>query len=557
MQKAARKSKRDPETYKKPFQRKLAWVMEQFWFDATLGVMILLNLVLVIIETDAAADDEKSPEWTNAVSRLIIVVFAVDITLQIYVGECHFWLDGMNIFDFMVVFTDVVMNLVELIAGPVLSVSILRIVRLLKLARVTKAFKIFSELRLLLAGLLGSVKAIFWGTVLLVLSLTIWAVIAVQFLHPLNKEIAETGIYGSCERCGRVYGSVFDAFIVFFQQIVAGDSWGMVTVTVIEKHPTTLFIYGPLFLSVGLAVLNLMLGVVVDVASQARGYMLGQIEEENLISKMELKHKLTEMCKSLDTKGLGYLDEDELKQGFQDNTEFRESLSGMSITEADLDILWAILDEEKTGKVGYVEFCAYCYKMRSSKEEFMLAYIKYYVTVIKADICEEIALVKAEMNKQDEQAARMENRIFQEEQVIEKQIDQQTRQINEAILASEHHIDHHVHQIEQEFMEQVTAANVGGARGSSDGSVQKQQKKGFEEKRVLADPHREKKDLTIDANQIVVEVTESMNARQGELLAVIEAMRKKLDYTFDKLIATDSSVSTCFRADLPFHKESI
>jgi hypothetical protein len=66
--------------------------------------------------------------------------------------------------------------------------------------------ELFPELRLMLAGLVGALNAIVWGTILLVTVLLIWSVIAVQFIHPLNQEVAKTTIeYDQCPRCPHAY----------------------------------------------------------------------------------------------------------------------------------------------------------------------------------------------------------------------------------------------------------------------------------------------------------------------------------------------------------------
>merc|ERR1719352_1901550 len=56
--------------------------------------------------------------------------------------------------------------------------------------------------------------------------------------------------------------------------------------------------------------------------------------------------------------------------------------------------------------------------MKSSKTEFMLAYIKYYVTVIKSQIVEEIQLVKTELSNEDIKIAAVENEVLIEERLI-------------------------------------------------------------------------------------------------------------------------------------------
>merc|ERR1719217_1083201 len=132
----------------------------------------MFNMVLIIVETDYAAHNDDSLPWAEVVGWVIFM-------------------------------TDSVFSVLGLLLGDVFPVSTLRVFRLCKLARVSKVFRVFPELRLMMAGLLGSFRAIFWGTVLLAFVLLVWAIVAVQFIHPLNLDLAERGVLENCDRCPR------------------------------------------------------------------------------------------------------------------------------------------------------------------------------------------------------------------------------------------------------------------------------------------------------------------------------------------------------------------
>jgi hypothetical protein len=104
------------------------------------------------------------------------------------------------------------------------------------------------------------------------------------------------------------------------------------------------------------------------------------MEKAHDIQRMQANQQLYQMCREMDSDGNEELTFDELKKGYGENEEFRETLLKMEIGEEDLDIVWAILDEDKSGTVTAKEFADSVYKMRSSESQFMLAYIKYYMT---------------------------------------------------------------------------------------------------------------------------------------------------------------------------------
>lgn len=51
----------------------------------------------------------------------------------------------------------------------------------------------------------------------------------------MNERVASKGLYDGCERCPRAFKSTFNSALTFTQQIVTGDSWGTISIPVIEE----------------------------------------------------------------------------------------------------------------------------------------------------------------------------------------------------------------------------------------------------------------------------------------------------------------------------------
>lgn len=366
-----------------PLHYRLTLVMMDSRFDFVMGFIIVFNMLVLIVETDRSVDpvddSDSGMHWTEAFSWVSLVIFCSELTMRIFVLRCTFWLDKWNLFDFLIVGIDTVFSIVGIFATDVFPTSMLRIFRLAKLGRVSKVLRVFPELRLLLAGLLGSLSAIFWGTVLLAVCLLVWAMVAVLFIHPINEEID----YGDCARCPQAYNSVMSAALTFWQQLVAGDSWGQVTIPVIEKQPLTAAFFIPMHLSVGMAVTNLILGVVVSVAQEARDELLAEDAHEKRLSKMEKQTHLIDLCKGMDPLKTGRLSKEQIYASFQNEGDFRDACMAMDISVEDMDIIWSIIDPDKKGCAQYKELVGNLYAIRNSDTQFMLAYVKYYITSIR------------------------------------------------------------------------------------------------------------------------------------------------------------------------------
>jgi len=274
----------------------------------------------------------------------------------------------------------------------------------------------------MMAGLIGSMKAIFWGLVLLIFCLLVWSVIAVQFVHAVNKRVTENNVYDrqQCERCPRAFSSVSESLLTLFQQIVAGDSWGQITLPVIEEGPLTIVFFMGVFVTTGMAVMNLILGVVVNIAMQAHDSLKTEIDDEKLVERMEAHSHLLSLCSELDCDGNGSLSKDELFAGYEKSEKFRETLKEMDIEEEDMEILWTILDEEKTGKVCYNSFVSRCYGMKLSNTQFMLAYIKFYITQIRHYISCQMSDVRSVL-------VELEEEVEEEKEIMEKEMGEQMK----------------------------------------------------------------------------------------------------------------------------------
>jgi len=369
-------------------------------FERLMGAIIMLNFVVVIVETDNNAKNVESADWVWYASWGLLTTFVVELIAKMFVLRSQFWHETWNNFDFCVIAIDSTFSLLEVIGISFLNVSMLRILRLSRLARATKVFRMFPELKLMLAGLTGAVSAIFWGSVLLFVALLVWSVLAVQFIHPLNLSIhEESDVYNGCPRCPRAYESTFQACLTFTTQIVAGDSWGRETQPVIEQYPATAVFFLSVYVSVGLAIMNLILGVVVNVATEARDRLLKEEADEKLLCQDESLSALLIMCQEMDDDGNDELTFEEIREGFDSNEAFRDTLSDMDIGRDDLQIVWTILDSDRSGTVTSKEFVNQIYKMKNSDSQFMLAYIKFYITEIKDKLRGDMSKLGMKMNQ--------------------------------------------------------------------------------------------------------------------------------------------------------------
>ena len=116
----------------------------------------------------------------------------------------------------------------------------------------------------------------------------------------------------------------------------------------IEKHPHTAIFFIAVFLSVGMAVMNLILGVVVSVAEQAKEEILQDEKGENALRKLHTQCQLLEMCRQMDKDGSGGVEVGELAVGLK--------LLGLDLTDGQTKAFHRECDMDGDGTVTLKEF---------------------------------------------------------------------------------------------------------------------------------------------------------------------------------------------------------
>jgi len=352
-------------------------------FDGIFATVVFLNLIFVIIESDITAKGDDMPIWMAVINIAFLLLYTVEIGLRLYIFRMAFFRLPWNCVDLGLVVADYLMMLVDIAFGGAPSLSFLRLLRLLKLTRGIKVMLMFPQLALMVKGLGKAFSIIIWGGVILTIALVAFGIFATQLIHPINQRVAAKGLYDGCERCPRAFASVAASVMTISQQIITGDSWGMLSIPIIEEAPETALFFSLCFAVISLMMLNVILAVVVETSSKAAAE-----DAETIIKNQEKEfqksaHIFKNICRELDDDKSGTLTAQELNEGFENNAQFRQIMALMQIDRDDIDAVFNILDKDGSGDIDYDEFITEMYKMKSHDEHTMLVFLRYYVLEIK------------------------------------------------------------------------------------------------------------------------------------------------------------------------------
>ena len=181
----------------------------------------------------------------NVISILdysITVFFVIELLIR-FIGEpkkINFLKNGWNLFDTFIV-------LISLI--PISNSSSFLLLRLLRVFRVLRIISIIPELKLIIEALLGSIKRVFYVSLLLFIILYIYATIgSILFSSDIPQRWNDVGV----------------SMITLFQ-VLTLSSWEQVMLPLQEVYWWAWIYFFSFIIICGITMLNLLIAVLVDV----------------------------------------------------------------------------------------------------------------------------------------------------------------------------------------------------------------------------------------------------------------------------------------------------
>jgi voltage-gated sodium channel len=199
--------------------------------------VILINAVTLGLETMPQMQ-RMIGGLLHAIDQLILAIFVVEIALKLFARGWRFFLNGWNLFDFVIVGIALV---------PAASaLSVLRTLRVFRLLRLVNKVP---RLRNIVESMLRSIPSIGWVSAMLLLIFYIFAVIG-------------TNLFGAAfpEWFGGLGASLYTLF-----QVMTLESWSMgIARPVIEQFPYAALFFIPFILVATYSMLNLFIAIIVS-----------------------------------------------------------------------------------------------------------------------------------------------------------------------------------------------------------------------------------------------------------------------------------------------------
>ncbi|KAL0992712.1 hypothetical protein UPYG_G00097270 [Umbra pygmaea] len=162
-------------------------LISQEFFDIFIMVLICLNMVAMMVETDT--DSLEKEQILFFINLAFIVLFTAECVLKLIALRQHYFSIGWNIFDFVVVILSVVgLLLADLIEKYFVSPTLFRVIRLARIGRVLRLIRGAKGIRTLLFALMMSLPALFNIGLLLFLIMFIFSIFGMSNFAYVKKE---------------------------------------------------------------------------------------------------------------------------------------------------------------------------------------------------------------------------------------------------------------------------------------------------------------------------------------------------------------------------------
>ncbi|XP_068160876.1 sodium channel protein type 4 subunit alpha A [Antennarius striatus] len=202
------------------------FISQQF-FDIFIMVLICLNMVSMMVETD-----NQSPEKEDFLFKLnvaFIVVFTGECVLKLFALRQYFFTNGWNIFDFVVVILSIAGTMLsDLIEKYFVSPTLFRVIRLARIGRILRLIKGAKGIRTLLFALMMSLPALFNIGLLLFLIMFIFSIFGMSNFAYVKKEAGIDDIFNF---------ETFGGSIICLFEITTSAGWDGLLLPMLNKEP--------------------------------------------------------------------------------------------------------------------------------------------------------------------------------------------------------------------------------------------------------------------------------------------------------------------------------
>lgn len=331
--------RRTDETYSNPYME-VEELVVSLAFELLIAGMIVFNSLVIGIE--ATIPKGEMAGFFNVLEHFFTLFFFIEWCLRVTAFGWVWVFVPMNAADSAIVFgTGVFLKWfcepmgVDL--GNFRTLTVLRIFRLVRLAKRVRLKPFYKPLWILIQGLATSAKPLMWAMILASCVLYVFSIAATEF-------VGRGAAFRDDEYAQLLFGDFMRSMFTMVQMITM-DTYCDLIIRPLMKTEPFLALFFILFVTIGVfIVMNLITAMIVNnafrIVSEDKD---AEAKEEELKKKKELK-KLSELFMEMDQDCSGELTTNEFFGSLQ-NKQVIQLLQTMDMRVSELEEVWDVLDD--------------------------------------------------------------------------------------------------------------------------------------------------------------------------------------------------------------------
>ena len=168
---------------------------------------------------DAQCHPEYTDNWSECPFRgemvpllgignyVLLVLYSIESCARAFAERERFLCNLWNVIDLVTV----LLGWMSLLLQNIINPNLLRLSRLVRVLRAARVFISIPEFYLLVSGPYSSFKAILFGSFMLLSTIVVWAIIAVEVLHPMTAKLTFVSEFCQGRECQLRFRSVYSA----------------------------------------------------------------------------------------------------------------------------------------------------------------------------------------------------------------------------------------------------------------------------------------------------------------------------------------------------------
>lgn len=334
-------------------------------FEMGCGILVILCALSIGVESDYTIQHALEPQHPifRALDLTFNLFFALELAVRwISEGFLHFLSCDNSAFkwnwmDFGLVSSSVVKEIAALMAAAsfleVSALRMLRMMRLVRVARIIRMLRFFSELRVMVNGIMGSAKPLLWAFVFL---LILMFMVGVTFMQLAANYMSQDNIAAD-DALLLYWGTLARTMMTLYMAISGGIDWKdcvqpLHVVSSVMEYMFATYVFFTLF-----CCLNIVTGIFVDNAKALKSADEDAMYLEAVTERKRWIAEVKDLFMRLDSSVNGTFTFEDFKvqvSSIKVQTLFRKL--GINIDNIEAEELWEILDADHSGEIDEEEF---------------------------------------------------------------------------------------------------------------------------------------------------------------------------------------------------------